>query len=183
MVATAGESLSGYRIYLYNGNSPSAAVVYANTAVPAGTVVSCGSQVRMATVSYASNGVQNGPNDGVALVDPNGQLVQFLSYEGAITGSGGPAAGVTSQNLPVSESNSTAVGSSLQLTGTGSSAANFSWAGSAAQTFGACNRARPSPAATAVEAPVLPPSAAPHQRKAPPAFRLPAIWPWASAKR
>ncbi|MBV6687934.1 endonuclease [Xanthomonas euvesicatoria pv. physalidis] len=140
VVATAGESLSGYRIYLYNGNSPSAAVVYANTAVPAGTVVSCGSQVRMATVSYASNGVQNGPNDGVALVDPNGQLVQFLSYEGAITGSGGPAAGVTSQNLPVSESNSTAVGSSLQLTGTGSSAANFSWAGSAAQTFGACNR-------------------------------------------
>ncbi|MEG8126121.1 endonuclease, partial [Xanthomonas hortorum pv. gardneri] len=90
--------------------------------------------------SYASNGVQNGPNDGVALVDPSGQLVQFLSYEGAITASGGPAAGITSQNLPVSESNSSAVGSSLQLTGTGSSAANFSWAGSSAQTFGACNR-------------------------------------------
>ncbi|WP_040239508.1 lamin tail domain-containing protein, partial [Xanthomonas citri] len=94
VVATAGESLSGYRIYLYNGAAPSAAVVYANTTLPAGTVVSCGSQVRLATVSYASNGVQNGPNDGVALVDPNGQLVQFLSYEGAITGSGGPAAGV-----------------------------------------------------------------------------------------
>ncbi|UUE96985.1 endonuclease [Xanthomonas hortorum pv. pelargonii] len=140
VVATAGESLSGYRIYLYNGSAPSAATVYANTAVPAGSLVSCGSQVRVATVSYASNGVQNGPNDGVALVDPNGQLVQFLSYEGAITGSGGPAAGVTSQNLPVSESNSSAVGSSLQLTGTGSSAANFSWAGSSAQTFGACNR-------------------------------------------
>ncbi|PPT43381.1 hypothetical protein XarbCFBP8150_21910, partial [Xanthomonas arboricola] len=28
----------------------------------------------------------------------------------------------------------------LSLTGTGSSAANFSWAGSSAQTFGACNR-------------------------------------------
>lgn len=92
VVATAGESLSGYRIYLYNGAAPGAAVMYANTAVPAGTVVSCGSQVRIATVSYASNGVQNGPNDGVALVDPNRQLVQFLSYEGAITGSGGPAA-------------------------------------------------------------------------------------------
>ncbi len=92
MVATAGESLSGYRIYLYNGNSPSAAVVYANTAVPAGTAVSCGSQVRIATVSYASNGVQNGANDGVALVDPNGQLVQLLSYEGAITKAPSPAA-------------------------------------------------------------------------------------------
>ncbi|MBB5880747.1 endonuclease I [Xanthomonas arboricola] len=140
VVATAGESLSGYRIYLYNGSTPGAATVYANTAVPAGSLTSCGSQVRVATVGYASNGVQNGPNDGVALVDPNGQLVQFLSYEGTITGSGGPAAGVTSQNLPVSESNSSAVGSSLQLTGTGSSAANFSWAGSSAQTFGACNR-------------------------------------------
>ena len=61
---------------------------------------------------YTSNGVQNGPDDWVALVDPNGQLVQFLSYEGAITGGDGPAAGVTSQNLPVSESNSSAVGSS-----------------------------------------------------------------------
>uniref|UniRef100_UPI003F7E7C5E endonuclease n=1 Tax=Xanthomonas sp. 0924 TaxID=2835534 RepID=UPI003F7E7C5E len=140
VVATAGESLSGYLIYLYNGSTPGAATVYANTAVPAGSLVSCGSQVRVATVGYASNGVQNGPNDGVALVDPNGQLVQFLSYEGAITASGGPAAGITSQNLPVSESNSSAVGSSLQLTGTGSSAANFSWAGSSAQTFGACNR-------------------------------------------
>ncbi|WP_126967837.1 MULTISPECIES: endonuclease [Xanthomonas] len=140
VVATAGESLSGYRIYLYNGSTPGAATVYANTAVPAGSLASCGSQVRVATVGYASNGVQNGPNDGVALVDPNGQLVQFLSYEGAITASGGPAAGITSQNLPVSESNSSAVGSSLQLTGTGSSAANFSWAGSSAQSFGACNR-------------------------------------------
>ncbi len=89
---------------------------------------------------YTSNGVQNGPDDWVALVDPKGQLVQFLSYEGAITGGDGPAAGVTSQNLPVSESNSSAVGSSLQLTGTGSSPANFSWAGSSAQTFDACNR-------------------------------------------
>ncbi|RYE74219.1 MAG: ribonuclease, partial [Oxalobacteraceae bacterium] len=59
VVATAGESLSGYRIHLYNGSAPSAATLYANTAVPAGSLVSCGSQVRVATVSYASNGVQN----------------------------------------------------------------------------------------------------------------------------
>jgi endonuclease I len=140
IVATAGERLSGYQIYLYNGSSPSAASVYATTAVPAGSLVSCGGQVRIATVGYASNGVQNGPNDGLALVDGSGQVVQFLSYEGAITGGGGPAAGLSSQTLPVSESNSTAAGTALQLRGSnGSAAADFSWAGSAASSFGACN--------------------------------------------
>jgi endonuclease I len=140
IVATAGESLSGYKVYLYNGSNPGAATVYATSSVPAGNLVSCGGQVRIATVSYASNGVQNGPNDGLALVDGNGQVVQFLSYEGAITGGGGPAAGLTSQNLPVSESNSTAAGTSLQLRGSnGSTAANFTWAGSSASSFGACN--------------------------------------------
>jgi endonuclease I len=140
IVATAGESLSGYKVYLYNGSNPGAATVYATSSVPAGNLVSCGGQVRIATVSYASNGVQNGPNDGLALVDGNGQVVQFLSYEGAITGGGGPATGLTSQNLPVSESNSTAAGTSLQLRGSnGSTAANFTWAGSSASSFGACN--------------------------------------------
>ncbi|MBB6365381.1 endonuclease I [Xanthomonas sacchari] len=139
IVATAGESLSGYRVYLYNGSNPSSATAYANSAVPAGNLVSCGGQVRIATVSYASNGIQNGPNDGLALVDGNGKVVQFLSYEGSITGGGGPAAGMTSQNLPVSESNSTPAGTSLQLRGNGSAAADFSWSDSATSTFGACN--------------------------------------------
>jgi len=140
IVATAGESLSGYKVHLYNGSNPGAATVYATSSVPAGNLVSCGGQVRIATVGYASNGVQNGPNDGLALVDGSGQVVQFLSYEGAITGGGGPAAGLTSQNLPVSESNSTAAGTSLQLRGSnGSSASDFSWAGSSASSFGACN--------------------------------------------
>ena len=137
VVATAGEDLSGYRLYLYNGSNPSAAAVYASNAVPAGTA-SCGS-ARLATVSYPTNGIQNGPNDGIALVDPSGKVVQFVSYEGTITAAGGPAAGLTSQNLPVSETNSTAPGTSLQLTGTGSQYAHFTWAESATQSFGACN--------------------------------------------
>ena len=78
VVATAGETLSAYRIYLYNGSTPSAAVTYDNDLVPAGSLVSCGAQVRIATVSYASNGIQNGPNDGIALVNPAGQVVQFI---------------------------------------------------------------------------------------------------------
>lgn len=138
VVATAGEDLSGYRLYLYNGSNPSAAAVYANNAIPAGTAAGCG-KATLATVTYPSNGIQNGSNDGIALVDANGKVVQFISYEGTITAAGGPAAGLTSQNIPVSESNSTAPATSLQLTGSGSQYTHFTWAESAGQTFGACN--------------------------------------------
>lgn len=139
VVATAGETLSNYRIYLYNGSTPSAATTYDNDLVPAGSVVSCGGSVRIATLSYPTNGIQNGSNDGFALVDGSGNVVQFLSYEGAITASNGPAAGKTSSNLPVSESGSTAAGTSLQLSGSGSAYSQFAWQNSANQTFGACN--------------------------------------------
>jgi endonuclease I len=139
IVATAGESLSGYRIYLYNGSTPSAAVTYDNDPVPAGSLVSCGGSVRIATLSYPTNGIQNAPNDGIALVDASGQVVQFISYEGAITASNGPAAGRTSTSLPVSETGSDAAGRSLRLAGTGTSYANFSWQAPATASFGACN--------------------------------------------
>lgn len=151
IVATAGETLSSYRVYLYNGSSPSSAVTYDNDLVPAGSLVSCGGQVRIATLSYVTNGIQNGPNDGIALVNPSGQVVQFISYEGAITASNGPAAGRTSTNLSVSETGSDAAGRSLQLGGSGG-LANFTWRAAATQTFGTCNNSQsftaPNPAPT-----------------------------------
>lgn len=154
IVATAGESLSGYRVHLYNGSKPSAAVVYDNDPVPAGSLVNCGAQVRIAVLAYPTNGIQNGPSDGIALVNASGQLVQFLSYEGAITGSGGPASGRTSTNLPVSEPGSNPAGTSLQLGGTGSAYSQFTWKASATHTFGTCNRGQ------SFGAPNTPPSVA-----------------------
>ncbi|MFC0679934.1 endonuclease [Lysobacter korlensis] len=152
VVATAGESLSGYRIYLYNGSTPSKAVYYDNDPVPTGSLVSCGGTARIATVTYPSNGIQNGAPDAIALVNGSGALVQFLSYEGTVTGSTGPAAGRTSTNLPVSETASTAAGTSLQLAGSGTRYADFSWRASATHTFGGCNRSQtfsaPNPAPT-----------------------------------
>jgi endonuclease I len=143
VVATAGESLSGYRIYLYNGtSSPTAATFYDNDLVPAGSLVACGATVRIATVTYPVNGIQNGSYDGMALVNPSGQVVQFLSYEGVIKASNGPAAGRTSVNLPVSETNSTLAGTSLQLGGTGTGSASFTWRASATQRFNACNNSQ-----------------------------------------
>ncbi len=143
VVATAGENLSTYRIYLYNGtSSTSAATFYDNDLLPAGSNVTCGATVKIAVLSYPSNGIQNGANDGVALVNGSGVLVKFISYEGAIKASNGPAAGITSTNLSVAEDNSTAPGKSLQLGGTGTGSASFTWRAAATQTFGACNNSQ-----------------------------------------
>ena len=140
VVATNGETLSAYRLYLYNGTgSTTAATYYDNDLLPAGSLVTCGGTVRIATLTYPSNGLQNGANDGIALVNGSGAVVQFVSYEGGIKASNGPAAGLTSTALPVDETNSTAAGTSLQLGGTGTGSSSFTWRASATQTFGACN--------------------------------------------
>ncbi len=140
VIATAGENLSTYRIYLYNGtSSPTAATYYDNDLLPVGSNVTCGATVKIAVLSYPSNGIQNGASDGIALVNGSGQLVKFLSYEGAIKASNGPAAGITSTNLSVLEDNNTAPGRSLQLGGTGTGSSSFTWRAPATQTFGACN--------------------------------------------
>lgn len=139
VVATAGETLSNYRIYLYNGATATAATNYDNDPLPAGSLVTCGAQVRIATLTYPTNGLQNGASDGFALVDGSGNVVQFLSYEGQIKASNGPAAGRTSSNLPVSETGSTTPGTSLQLGGTGTTYSNFTWKPSATKTYNACN--------------------------------------------
>ncbi len=148
VVATAGESLAGYRIHLYNGSSPGAAVAYDNDALPGGAVVACdgGGQVRVATLQYPANGLQNGAPDGLALVDGNGAVVQFLSYEGTLVAASGPAAGLSSTAIPVSEGAGTPVGTSLQLAGQGDRAADFSWQASATQSFGRCNPGQGVPA-------------------------------------
>jgi endonuclease I len=139
VVASAGEDLAAYRLQLYNGSNPDAANLYDDRALPAGGAVSCGASVRIAAVSWPSNGLQNGAADGIALVDGGGALVQFISYEGGVTGADGTAAGRVSQDLPVSESNATPAGTSLQLQGNATGYAGFAWAPSSAATFGACN--------------------------------------------
>jgi endonuclease I len=121
-------------------------VTYDNDLVAAGSLVTCGAQVRIATLTYASNGIQNGANDGIALVNPSGQVVQFISYEGAITAGNGPALGLTSTNLPVSETGSDVAGKSLRLAGSGTASANFTWQAPATATFGTCNTGQTFPA-------------------------------------
>ena len=128
----AGTDLSGWELALYNGNNGR---VYRTESL-SGVLPDQGNG--FGTVSLAVVGLQNGAPDGMALVD-NGTVVQFLSYEGAFTATSGPADGMTSTDIGVAESNATPAGSSLQLTGTGAEAKDFSWSGPSAHTFGSVN--------------------------------------------
>lgn len=83
--------------------------------------------------------IQNGAPDGLAIVY-DGAVIQFISYEGSpFTAASGPAAGMTSIDLGISETGSTAVGTSLQLTGTGEQYSDFTWTGGEAATWGSLN--------------------------------------------
>jgi uncharacterized protein len=132
----AGTDLTGWSLVLYNGNG---GATYGSPAALSGTVPDLGGGFGVVVVSYPANGLQNGSPDGLAIVDAGNAVVQFLSYEGVFVAVGGPADGMTSIDIGVSESGSGAVGNSLQLTGTGTTYEDFIWAPEAANTFGAFN--------------------------------------------
>ncbi|GHE07983.1 ExeM/NucH family extracellular endonuclease [Klenkia taihuensis] len=125
VTAPSAEDLTGLSLVLYNGNSAAAATTYGTKAVPA-------SDTGIAVVTYPANGIQNGSPDGVALVAADGTVVQFLSYEGVVTASNGPAAGLTSTDIGVSETGDQPAGQSLQLV-------DGAWTGPLASTFGSPN--------------------------------------------
>ncbi|NET02375.1 MAG: lamin tail domain-containing protein, partial [Sphaerospermopsis sp. SIO1G1] len=101
IAGTAGTDLTGWTIELYNGNG---GTVY-STINLSGTLAD--QQGGFGTKFFAKSGIQNGSPDGLALVDNNGDVVQFLSYEGTLTAVGGAADGLTSTDIGVSENSST----------------------------------------------------------------------------
>ncbi|EMI42520.1 lamin tail domain-containing protein [Rhodopirellula sp. SWK7] len=131
----AGKDLTGWTVVRYNGSN---GTVY-GTDTLSGTIVDSGNGFGFVTVDYPTNGLQNGSPDGIALVDDNGDVVQFLSYEGTLTATSGPAAGMTSEDVGVSETNSTTPGTSLQLGGSGALYSDFTWQASDTETSGAIN--------------------------------------------
>ena len=119
----AGTDLSGWTIELYNGSNGTRY----DTITLSGTIDDEGSG--FGARSFLTPGIQNGAPDGLALVNAGGNVVQFLSYEGSFAATNGTANGTTSQDIGVSETTSTPVGSSLQLTGTGDEYDDFTWTG------------------------------------------------------
>jgi predicted extracellular nuclease len=85
-------------------------------------------------------GIQNGVSDGIALIAPNGTVIQFLSYEGVITAAAGtPAGGMTSIDVGVAEDGGTLATDSLQATGTGAGSVDFTFQAPRPSSFGQLN--------------------------------------------
>lgn len=131
----AGTDLTGWSIVLYNGSGGASY----GTRPLVGTLPDQADGWGTVSISYPSNGIQNGSPDGLALVDPAGVVHQLLSYEGTFTALNGPAEGASSTDVRVAEGASTPVGWSLRLTGTGDAYGDFAWASAAPSSFGAVN--------------------------------------------
>ena len=125
----AGTSLTDWSIVLYNGNG---GAPY-NTRALSGTIADQCEGRGVIHVTYPTDGIQNGSPDGFALVNASGVVVEFLSYEGVMTANGGPANGMTSVDIGVSEASSSPVGQSLQRNAEGV------WSAPAPASMGACN--------------------------------------------
>jgi hypothetical protein len=63
---------------------------------------------------FAVRRIQNGGADAVALVDPDGAVIELLSYEGVTRPVEGPASGMASVEIEARESRRTPVGHSLK---------------------------------------------------------------------
>ncbi|PSN13923.1 endonuclease [filamentous cyanobacterium CCT1] len=139
LAGPAGFDLTGWRIVRYNGSNGESYATPAANETLSGTIPDQGNGFGTVVISYPSNGLQNGSPDGFALVNNQNQVVQFLSYEGSFTAVNGPAAGLTSADVGVSQPSNEVVGASLQLTGSGTHYEDFSWVRTSANTSGAVN--------------------------------------------
>ncbi len=135
VIAPAGTSMTGWKVVLYNGADGKQ---YATLNLSGTTANQCGGHGTV-VATVGTTGMQNGAPDGLALVNAAGTVVQFLSYEGTFTATDGPASGRASTAVPTSEISTTPVGQSLQLSGTGSKASDFTWQAPRTSSFGACN--------------------------------------------
>ncbi len=117
----AGTDLFGWSVVLYSGSDG-----LSYDTVPLDGVIP-DEENGVGAIWFPKSGMQNGSPDGLALVDPFDDVVLFLSYEGGFSGQDGPAIGLGSVDIVASEPDTTIIGLSLQLTGTGQAYADFVW--------------------------------------------------------
>ncbi len=126
-------AIGDYSLNLYNGaGGATYAVIDLATATVGATLPIVGDPMGRTVTFYsvAFAGIQNGAPDGLVLSldSDNSQVGTFLSYEGTFTGTAGPANGVLSTDIGVSENGSGTTAGSLSLVGSGFAAADFTWA-------------------------------------------------------
>jgi predicted ribosomally synthesized peptide with SipW-like signal peptide len=133
IAGVAGTDLIGWKVVLYNGsNQASYDTINLSSTIPS-------QQGGFGTLWFAKVSVQNGSPDGLALVKSDNTVVKFLSYGGSFTAANGPAAGMMSVDIGVTESSTTPIGYSLQLQGTGNEYSDFTWSSPITSTYNAVN--------------------------------------------
>jgi hypothetical protein len=132
-------TLSNFSIVLYNGNNGGSYDTKTLDQYTVGTTVG-NFKIYWLNYTVAGGSIQNGAPDGLALVYQGTVITgQFLSYEGTFTAIDGPAVGMTSVDIGVSESSTTPAGYSLQLSGNGTIYSAFVWEQPADDTPGNLN--------------------------------------------
>ena len=134
IAGTAGTDLTGWTIVPYNG---SGGANYTPIGTLSGTIPN--QQNGFGTVYVSIVGLQNGAPDGLALVDNTGTVIQFLSYEGSFVATAGPANGMTSVDIGVSQGGTQSDAFTLQLQGSGNKYSDFTWGAGIAATRGGVN--------------------------------------------
>ena len=129
----ADTDLTGWSIVEYNGNGGGTS----GTTALSGIIPNL--QGGYGALFFPILGLQNGSPDGFALVNNASEVVQFLSYEGSFTATSGIATGMNSTDIGVSESGTSALNFSLQLSGNGQQYQDFTWKNSALNTYDAIN--------------------------------------------
>jgi len=136
VAGASGTDLTDYSLVLYNGNNGESY----ETIVLSGVIDD--EENGLGALSFTPSGsIQNGGSlpDGIALVDSADIVLQFISYEGVFDAVNGPASGMTSVDIGVSETSDTPVGASLQLQGSGNKYTDFTWFADVVNTFGDIN--------------------------------------------
>jgi hypothetical protein len=141
LAGTAGMDLTGYSLVLYNGKAGQLRTYKSVNLEGEMPSQQGGFGVVWTPVTGLQNGGADGAGepDGIALVDAQGKVVQFVSYEGSFTPTNGPALGSASTDIGVSQLSTTPVGTSLSLTGSGREYSAFSWDASAVASPGQPN--------------------------------------------
>lgn len=134
VAGAAGIDLTGYQVIQYNGNG---GVEYGSITLSG--VIDDEASSGFGAVSFVPTAAFQNGNDGFALVDNIGRVLDFVSYEGAFEATDGPAAGMTAVDVGVSESSSSPQGVSLQRDNAGTPDITNVWKGPFDDTPGDLN--------------------------------------------
>lgn len=129
----AGLNLESYKLELYSGTNGR----FYDERILSGVIPNQSNGMGTLSFSYPVNGIRN-ETHGIALID-SGIVLYFISYEGVFTATNGTAAGMTSVDIGVRETNSTPIGYSLQLKGIGKQYKDFTWTAPSPESPGNIN--------------------------------------------